>query len=93
MGVWDLSAEIVRLSEAARDGKLGMTDLQGAVGLAQLAKLDRFLAERDRGAARYAEELADLGWLHLPRVPEGDRHGWQAYVCRVDPAEGVGEEL
>ena len=28
-----------------------MTDLQGAVGLVQLAKLDRFIAERERWAA------------------------------------------
>jgi perosamine synthetase len=60
-----------------------MTDLQGAVGLAQLAKLDRFIAERRQGAGLYAELLGDIGWLSLPELVKG--HGWQAYVARIDP--------
>lgn len=61
-----------------------MTDLQGAVGLVQLTKLDRFIAERQRWADYYAAELAAVPWLRTPRVPEGCVHGWQAYVCHVD---------
>ena len=61
-----------------------MTDLQGAVGLVQLTKLDRFIAERQRWADYYAAELATVPWLRTPRVPEGCVHGWQAYVCHVD---------
>jgi perosamine synthetase len=63
-----------------------MTDLQGAVGLVQLGKLDRFIDERQRWAEYYRRELADVPWLATPSVPEGYRHGWQAYVCRVDEA-------
>lgn len=63
-----------------------MTDLQGAVGLVQLAKLDDFIDERARWAAWYREQLADLGWLRQPGAPAGSRHGWQAYVTYVDPA-------
>ena len=63
-----------------------MTDLQGAVGLVQLRKMDRLIEERDRRAAWYASELADIPWLRLPRPAEGSRHGWQSYVCWVDPA-------
>jgi len=62
-----------------------MTDLQGAIGLVQLGKLDALLAERRRWAAWYAEKLADLPWLHTPAVPDDREHAWQAYVCRVDP--------
>jgi perosamine synthetase len=62
-----------------------MTDLQGAVGLAQLAKLDRFIAERDRWAAWYAEELAPVPWLRTPRAPADGAHAWQAFVTYVDP--------
>jgi dTDP-4-amino-4,6-dideoxygalactose transaminase len=61
-----------------------MTDLQGAVGLAQLPKLDGFIAERARWAEYYSRELASLGWLRMPLVPEGYGHGWQSYVCYVD---------
>lgn len=64
-----------------------MTDLQGAVGLVQLGKLDRFIAERAEAAAFYAGALADLDWLRTPDVPAGYDHAWQAYVCFVDEAK------
>jgi len=63
-----------------------MTDLQGAIGLAQLKKLDRFIAEREHWAAYYRDSLARLGWLRMPQLPtEGGRHAWQAFVTYVDP--------
>jgi len=61
-----------------------MTDMQGAVGLVQLAKLDRYIDEREKWAQFYAEELRGIDWLRTPMVPTGYRHGWQSYVCMVD---------
>ncbi len=61
-----------------------MTDLQAAVGVVQLGKLDRFLAERRRWAAFYSEELAGLDWLQTPETPPQCEHGWQSYVTMVD---------
>ena len=63
-----------------------MTDLQGALGIVQLAKLDGFIAERERWAKFYREELADVEWLRQPVAPNDRRHAWQAYVIYVDPA-------
>ena len=65
-----------------------MTDLQGAVGLVQIEKLEGFIAERARRAAWYRDRLGDLGWLRLPQEPPQGRgrHAWQAFVCMVDPA-------
>jgi perosamine synthetase len=62
-----------------------MTDLQGAVGLVQLRKLDAFIDERARWAAWYREALGGLEWLRLPDEPRDMRHGWQAFVTYVDP--------
>ena len=62
-----------------------MTDLQGAVGLVQLKKLDRYVDERDRWARFYHDQLAGVSWLRLPAVPADGRHGWQSFVCYVDP--------
>jgi len=62
-----------------------MTDLQGAVGLVQLAKLDRFIAERQHWAEFYRNELASIGWLRMPVFPENGTHAWQAFVTYVDP--------
>lgn len=61
-----------------------MTDLQGAVGLVQLSKLDRLIQERRKWAEYYQRELASIDWLTVPFVPENCYHSWQAYVCRVD---------
>lgn len=64
-----------------------MTDLQGAVGLTQLAKLDRFIAERQHWADYYRASLATIPWLRMPAVPAADgAHAWQAFVTYVDPA-------
>lgn len=63
-----------------------MTDLQGAVGLVQLGKLDRFIDERSRWAAYYRRELSDIAWLKLPAEPNHGRHAWQAFVTYIDPA-------
>lgn len=62
-----------------------MTDLQGAVGLVQLGKLDRFISERERWARWYMTELAGIPWLRMPVLPEGGQHAWQAFVTYVDP--------
>jgi perosamine synthetase len=61
-----------------------MTDLQAAVGLVQLSKLDRFLSERRSWARFYENALSGMNWLRLPTHPENCAHGWQAYVCTVD---------
>ena len=63
-----------------------MTDLQGALGLVQLGKLDDLVAERQRWASYYEGELRDIPWLETPRVPEGYGHAWQSYVLRIDEA-------
>ncbi|UQZ91313.1 perosamine synthetase (plasmid) [Deltaproteobacteria bacterium Smac51] len=61
-----------------------MSDLQGAVGLAQIGRLDGFIEERRHWAAWYGRELAGLPWLKLPEAPAGFEHSWQAYVAVVD---------
>jgi perosamine synthetase len=62
-----------------------MTDLQAAIGLVQLEKLDAFITERDQWAQFYRRELGDLDWLQPPLAPNNGRHAWQAYVTSVDP--------
>ena len=62
-----------------------MTDIQGALGCAQMQRAEWILAERARIAARYQELLADLEWLQQPAVADGCAHGWQAYVCLFRP--------
>jgi perosamine synthetase len=62
-----------------------MTDLQGAVGVVQLKKLDKFIAERQKWAEFYLTELKNLDWLHLPEITDSGKPAWQAFVLYVDP--------
>lgn len=62
-----------------------MTDLQGAIGIVQLTKLDTFIDERAKWAQWYREQLSDIEWLQLPQEQVNGRHGWQSFVTYVDP--------
>jgi dTDP-4-amino-4,6-dideoxygalactose transaminase len=62
-----------------------MTDLQGAVGLVQLAKLQSFIDERQKWADYYCEELANVEWLRMPTQPTDGQHAWQSFVTYVEP--------
>ena len=56
-----------------------MTDIQGAVGLVQLRKLDRILAERRRLAERYDRLLAGDERIQTPYAPPDRPHTYQSY--------------
>lgn len=60
-----------------------LTDFQCALGLSQLKRLPRFVAERNRVAARYRERLRDVEGVTLPAEPRGDDvHGYHLFVVR-----------
>jgi perosamine synthetase len=61
-----------------------LTDLQCALGLAQLGKLDGFLARREAIAARYHRELRRLPGLALPAVAPDVRHAWHLYPVLLE---------
>jgi perosamine synthetase len=74
-----------------------ISELQAALGVAQLERLDQLLAERDRVAELYRERLGGLGGapagagdrdgLVLPCADRGEgRRSWFVYVVRL-PAE------
>ncbi len=62
-----------------------MTDVQAAIGVVQLGKLDMFIDQRDKWARFYRDALADLPWMQQPIRPVDGRHAWQAYVTYIDP--------
>jgi perosamine synthetase len=60
------------------------TDLQAAVGIAQLEKLDEILELRATAAARYGELLAGAGGVEPPLGDDPDhRRSWFVYVVRL----------
>jgi dTDP-4-amino-4,6-dideoxygalactose transaminase len=62
-----------------------MTDIQAAVGRAQLKRLPGIVARRQELAARYDRALADIAGLETPFVPDGARTNYQSYAVRVTP--------
>jgi perosamine synthetase len=62
------------------------TDLQAAVGIAQLEKLDELLGLRSEAAARYNQLLAEVDGVELaPADDEDHRRSWFVYVVRLAP--------
>lgn len=64
-----------------------MTDIQGALGCAQIERAEWILNERARCAQVYDDMLADVEWLKTPVVPPEYVHGYQAYVCLFSPEQ------
>jgi dTDP-4-amino-4,6-dideoxygalactose transaminase len=73
--------------------KMGMNSrldsLQAGVLSLKLAVLDAWNKERRDAVARYEELLADVDWLTLPFVREGNEHVWHLYVVECEQRDAV----
>ena len=69
-----------------------MTDLQAALGLSQLDRLDEYVSKRSLLAARYDALLAELGVIR-PRVQPGLQSAWHLYVIRIPAAVATRDEV
>jgi dTDP-4-amino-4,6-dideoxygalactose transaminase len=71
-----------------------MTDIQGAIGVEQLKRLDGILDHRRVLAKRYANALENHPWLRAPHVPEWAKPNYQSYsVTLTDDAPMSRNEL
>jgi dTDP-4-amino-4,6-dideoxygalactose transaminase len=62
------------------------TDLQAAIGIAQVEKLDEILRRRNEVAARYAELLGGVDGVEAPLPDDADhRRSWFVYVVKLAP--------
>lgn len=64
---------------------LRMPEMEAAIGLVQLKKLEKFLALRRRNALTLTELLAELETLQLPTEPPDRKHNWYLYTISVNP--------
>jgi perosamine synthetase len=63
------------------------TDVQAAIGLGQLEKLDRILELRGEAARRYGELLATVDGVEPPAPDDAEhRRSWFVYVVKLDAA-------
>lgn len=61
-----------------------MTELQGAVALAQLRKLDSIVARRRAWCEKLTEGLQGIAGLHLPKILPECQPSWWFYMMRVE---------
>ena len=64
-----------------------MTDIQGALGSAQMNRAEDILFERRQIAKRYINEFSDVPWLKTPNVPKDFSHGFQSFPCLYKPTK------
>lgn len=70
-----------------------MTNIEAAIGLAQLEQIEEHLEARMRVRRWYDERLADLAdALELPREEPWARHSFWMYTVLLKPAAGVGRD-
>jgi dTDP-4-amino-4,6-dideoxygalactose transaminase len=64
--------------------KDNMTDIQAALGIHQLRRLDDFIITRQRYARLYDEAFADLSEVETPVVHSDRNHVYHLYVIRLE---------
>lgn len=62
-----------------------LTDIQAAVGIQQLAKLDWIISERRKIADQYLQAFADIECIRLPKEESGYFTNWQSFSVYLKP--------
>lgn len=60
-----------------------MTNIEAAIGLSQLEKLESFNKARKENACYYMENLAGIPWLQLPVVKENCEHCFHQFTLKI----------
>lgn len=60
-----------------------MTDIQAAIGIVQLARLDEIVMERRNIAAEFISNLNGIKWLMMPEEKDGFITNYQSFAVRV----------
>jgi perosamine synthetase len=69
-----------------------MTNVQAAIGLAQLEEIDKFIALKQKMAAAYRKGLAGVPGLVLPAEKPWARNVYWMYAVLVEPAFGMSRD-
>jgi perosamine synthetase len=65
-------------------GNYRMTEMEAAIGLVQLGKLETFNENRISRSQRLFEKLHDVPWLQVPQVPQYVRHTYFWFHILID---------
>jgi UDP-4-amino-4,6-dideoxy-N-acetyl-beta-L-altrosamine transaminase len=64
--------------------KYNMTDIQAALGIHQLARLEHFLERRRAYASMYNQAFAAMPGIQVPIVNPDVQHAWHLYVIQLE---------
>jgi perosamine synthetase len=64
-----------------------MTELQGAVGLAQMDKLESICERRNIYGEKISEGIKDLPGIYIPKIEEGNKSSYWFYMFRINEEE------
>ena len=64
--------------------KYNLSDIQAALGIHQLRKLDQFIEQRARYAKMYHDAFGDLEEVEAPPDNPQCRHAWHLYILRLN---------
>jgi len=71
-----------------------LTEIQAAIGIEQLKKLDYFTQQRQELASYLTEKLVDFDFLQPPIIEEGSDHGFYLYPIKYDQSKtGISRDL
>jgi len=68
--------------------KYNLTDIQAALGIVQMKKIEEINAKRSKIATRYLTGLSSLSGIELPGLPEYEHtHSWHLFVIKITSME------
>jgi dTDP-4-amino-4,6-dideoxygalactose transaminase len=69
-----------------------MTDMQAAIGVEQLRRLEDMIERRRVIATRYADAFRDIEGLQLPYSSDDTPHTYQSYMVRLGRSAGISRD-
>jgi len=66
-----------------------MTNIQGAIGVGQMSRLQEILDSRRALAHRYTRSLQEVPGVEVPIEPDGYEPNYQSYMVRITPETGT----
>ncbi|MFW5794851.1 MAG: DegT/DnrJ/EryC1/StrS family aminotransferase [Bacillota bacterium] len=64
--------------------KYNMPDINAAMGIEQLKKLDDMQMKRKKIAQKYNEAFKEIDGIQIPHVKDDIRHAWHLYIVLLD---------
>lgn len=64
-----------------------LTDLQAALGISQLKKLDKFIGKRQEIARLYTEAFKNIAGINVPEQLINTNSGWHLYIIQLEQGD------